>query len=560
MKSTLLGLPIICFLLAVNCASASDLLVATTSGLFRGTTSINGTERWLGIPFALPPVGALRFKAPLPITEPAVVPQNATEYGPACPQLPASLLLSDLGAEMREDCLYMNIWRPENTSANASLPVLVWFYGGAYHSGAASQPAYDPTRIIQRSADGQQPVIFVSFNYRVNTFGFLASQHVPSEDLNAGLQDQAMALTYIQDNISAFGGDPRKVTVWGQARARVPFVKIPAAYQTSFQSAGAGSVEAQMLYPNGKPLFRAAIMNSGVGPFKSSPFAYQYDEPGKPYARLLDATGCTQGASSFACLQSVPYEALLNISNAMTAATTNEQLWEPVVGPPDSIIPVRASAKIASGDFMNVPVIAGTNLNEGTVFAESLYGLGLSGAQENATFNNFIKGVVLDNTTLTADVIAAIDALYPPNDSSLGGPYHSGDSLFDRAEAYYTDQMFLSPRRLLFEAAAPKQNVYGYLFAEYIPGNPALVYHGSELPLFFGPVPDIEQDFADTLLDHYITFVNDLNPGPAWPEYVVGQAQVLQLKRDNITLIPDAWNVASTDFFNSRRVLDQFEK
>ncbi|TFK46105.1 alpha/beta-hydrolase [Heliocybe sulcata] len=524
----------------VPTSDTSSLVVETTSGTFQGASTPNGTEKWLGISYAQPPVGASRFKAPVPITSPASGIVNATSFGLVCPQVPSA----NLGATMGEDCLNLNIWRPANTSNDAGLPVLVWFYGGAYMSGAASSPSFDPTRIIQRSLVTEQPVIFVSFNYRLNTFGFLASQYVAPEDLNAGLLDQRAALVFIQQNIAAFGGDPNKVTIWGQ-------------------SAGAGGVATHLLYPANETLFRAAIMDSNTGPYKSSPFAFQYDEPGKPYARLLDATGCSPGPSSFGCLQAVPYETLLNISNAMVSATLNSQLWQPAVGPPGSLIPVRASTKMIFGDFLHVPILAGTNMNEGTLFSESLYGVNVSSSQETAALNTFIGQLVLDNRTLTPDVLGTIDALYPANDGSLGGVHHTGDSLFDRAEAYYTDDFFLSARRLLFENAAPVQPVFGYWFTEFIPGNnPVLgVYHGSELSLIFGPVPNpVETDFANIMTDHYITFINTLEPGPEWPQYDTADPTVLQLMRDNITILPDTWSLTSTDYFNSEYVLDEFEK
>ncbi|KZT20424.1 alpha/beta-hydrolase [Neolentinus lepideus HHB14362 ss-1] len=500
---------------------SDSLVVSTTSGTFKGFSTGNGTERWLGIPYAQPPVGSLRFKAPVPITSPASDIVNATSFGLACPQVPSAIL----GAAMGEDCL-----------TDAALPVLVWFYGGAYMIGAASDPSWDPTRIIQRSLITEQPIIFVSFNYRLNTFGFLASQYVAPEDLNSGLLDQRATLVYIQQNIAAFGGDPAKVTIWGQ-------------------SAGAGGVATQLLYPANLPLFRAVIMDSNTGPYKSSPFAFQYDEPGKPYARLLNATGCPAGPSSFACLQAVPYDILLNISNAMTSATLNTQLWQPAVGPPGSLIPVRASTKLLFGDFLHVP------MNEGTLFSESLYGVNVSSSAETAALNTFIGELVLDNRTLTPDVLATIDALYPADDGNLGGVHHTGDSLFDRAEAYYTDDFFLSARRLLFENAAPVQPVYGYWFTEFIPGNNPALGGGHSFDFLFLTDPwNTINDFANIMTDHYITFINTLDPGPEWPQYDVAYPTVLQLMRDNITILPDTWSLTSTDFFNSEYVLNQFEK
>ncbi|KAF8969134.1 alpha/beta-hydrolase [Flammula alnicola] len=529
-----------CYVLGSPAITPVDVKLKT--GIFRGISTPNGTETFFGIPFALPPVGSLRFKAPVPITQASDGVKDASMFGNACPQPPSS----GLGAPIGEDCLFLNVWRPQNISKDAKLPVLFWIHGGAFTSNSGSTPSTDPTAIINRSVELGKPIIVVSTNYRLNTFGFLASSSVPAEDLNMGLLDQRQALVFVQENIAAFGGDPAKVTIWGQ-------------------SAGAGSVEAHFLFAAERTLFRAGIADSSTGPFKNSPDASIYDKPGKPFARLLEATGCSAGHSAISCLQKVPFDTLLTISNDMIDSTLNSQLWQPSVGPPGSFVPERASKRIESGKFLRLPYLAGTNVNEGTSFSSSLLNLGLSGAAETAAFVNFIGHLVIDNSTITSDVVDEFIKFYPANDPALGAPFNVGDSLFDRSAAWYTDQMFLSPRRFFFQHASALQPMFAYYFREFIPGNDITfgVSHASELELLFGPIPpvaSVETSFATKMRDFYINFVNDLNPGPEWPTYTPSSPRVMQLLRDNITMIPDDWEVSEIDFINSEKVLGEFEK
>ncbi|KAI9439879.1 Alpha/Beta hydrolase protein [Lactarius indigo] len=224
-------------------------------------------------------------------------------------------------------------------------------------------------------------------NYRVNTFGFLASSYVLLRDLNNELQDQRAALEFVRDNVAKFGGDPEKLTNWGQ-------------------SAGAGSVEANILYPSSRSLFRATIMDSPIGLFKNSPPPTTYDKPGRPFDALLKATGCSACPVAASCLQEVPSE----------ATSLNHQLWQQTITP-GSFASVRASVKIASRDYLRVPVIVGINLNE--------------------AFEKFVGASQIDESKITQDTLDDILELYPANTKQL--QFSTGDSLFDRAAAWYGD-------------------------------------------------------------------------------------------------------------------------
>ncbi|KAJ7037859.1 alpha/beta-hydrolase [Mycena alexandri] len=510
------------------------LVVSLQTGTFRGVSTGKGTEEWLGIPFAEPPIGPLRFKAPVPIAKPFEGIRNASSFGNACPQRENRWL----GAKVAEDCLFLNIWRPQNTRVDAKLPVLFWIHGGSYAINAGSNPDSDPTHLIHRSVTINKPIMFVSTNYRLNTFGFLASTTVAPEDLNAGLLDQRLALEFVQNHIEAFGGDPSKVTIWGQ-------------------SAGGGSVESHFLYPpNGRPLFRAGIADSSTGPFKNSPNATTYDKPGKPFAQLLSKTGCRPGAGAVACLQQVPFKELLETSNGLMWGALNSQLWQPSIAP-GSMIPERASAKIARGDFLHLPYLSGTNLNEGTVFCSSVHGRHLSGLAEDEAFKDFIKHLVIDHSPLTPDVYSKTLEIYGADDTSFGAPFNTNDSLFDRASAWYGDNMFLAPRRNFFRSASPHQAMFAYFYRDG-GGLPNGVSHGSELGHLWG---GSDSEFSNQMKDFFLNFITDLNPGAEWPPYSLNNTrQVMQLMTKNVTMIPDDWDLERTDFLNSQLLLDEFEK
>lgn len=226
-------------LIACQGNTALDEIVEVDSGLISGQSG-DGYYYYLGIPFAAPPVGELRWKPPQPV-EPWSGVRECTEFGPACPQP----LLPFAGFEfdtMDEDCLYLNVWTPAK-SPNDCLPVMVLIHGGGFFSGSASQPFFDGAPLAKKG------VVFVGINYRLGPLGFLAHPELAEESPegltgNYGLLDQIAALKWVQRNIAAFGGDPSRVTIFGE-------------------SAGGMSVSALLLSPMAEGLFHRAIAQSG---------------------------------------------------------------------------------------------------------------------------------------------------------------------------------------------------------------------------------------------------------------------------------------------------------
>jgi para-nitrobenzyl esterase len=226
---------------ALPVTAAPTLVVQTASGKIEGATK-DGVERFLGVPFAKPPVGPLRWRAPqTPVPWQGVRP--ATSYGPDCVQ---DAMIEPPGPgwvnPVNEDCLYLNVWRPAHAHKRP-LPVMVWIYGGAFIMGAGSFPPYDGT------AFARQDVILVNFNYRLGRFGTFAHPALMQEQAgqpagNYGVLDQIAALNWVRDNIAAFGGDPNNVTIFGE-------------------SAGASSVNFLMASPLARGLFNKAISQSG---------------------------------------------------------------------------------------------------------------------------------------------------------------------------------------------------------------------------------------------------------------------------------------------------------
>src|ERR1017187_3019909 len=219
------------------CAAQTPAPIKVEGGSIQGTPE-EGLTVYRGVPFAAPPVGDLRWRAPQPAAKWAGV-KEATKFGPACIQ---GMGNPNSGPATSEDCLYLNVWTPAK-SANDRVPVLVWIYGGGFNAGSTSEPNYSGERLAKKG------VVLVSIAYRVGQLGFLAHPDLSAESKNHasgnyGLLDMIAGLQWVQKNIGAFGGDPRHVTIFGE-------------------SAGGIAVSMLCASPLAKVLFHGAISQSG---------------------------------------------------------------------------------------------------------------------------------------------------------------------------------------------------------------------------------------------------------------------------------------------------------
>lgn len=321
---------------------AGALEAHVDGGVVRGARA-HDLIAFKGIPYAAPPVGALRWAPPQPVKRWEGV-RPALHFGPDCMQLPTPGDMAPLRTEPSEDCLYLNVWRPRRAPAHG-LPVMVWIYGGGFVDGGTSPAVYDGTRFAR---DG---VVLVSFNYRLGNFGFFAFPALTREAhggllANYAFMDQIAALKWVRRNIAAFGGDPRNVTLFGE-------------------SAGGMSVNALLATPLARGLFQRAIIESGGGrplpdvtrdrPLSGS--ADSAEEMGLELARHFGIEG--RGARALEELRALPATTLVDGLNMATMRSDPNYVGGPVVDGRSYLGP--ATQVYAAGAGARVPVVIGAN-------------------------------------------------------------------------------------------------------------------------------------------------------------------------------------------------------
>ncbi|KAN0142053.1 Alpha/Beta hydrolase fold [Lactarius tabidus] len=518
--------------------------VTLDKGTFTGTTA-NGTNKFLGIPFAHPPVGNLRFRRPEPLG-PYTGRHNATAYGLWCPQqatvlsflsgLPQGTLealstIFEAGVTLAdgEDCLTLNVIAPDNVGPGSKLPVVVWIYGGDTSAIPSTLiRSYDGTPIVNRSIALQQPVIYVSMNYRLSAFGFLASQEVKEAGVgNLGLWDQRLALQWVQKYICDFGGDPEKVTIWGQ-------------------SAGSISVSLQMVTNGGNTegLFRAAFMQSG------SPTPTSDITAGQPYYDfLVESTGCSGSSDTLECLRETPYDTLKAAVNKTPSVFSYQSValvWRPRV---DGIFLVDDPQKLLKrGEVARIPFVSGDCDDEGTLFS-----LTQTNVTTEADLRTYLKAYYFPNATDSQ--IDDLLTLYP-QDVTQGSPYDTGTQNaltpeFKRIASITGDLIFQAPRRYFLQTVSDEQKTWAYL-SKRQKSVPILgSFHESDIPNIYG---------GGDLTDFLIQFVTNLDPngilGPEWPQYTTSSPQLMtllgdQVTNNNRTISLDTYRVKQMEFITN---------
>jgi para-nitrobenzyl esterase len=480
---------------AVSCTSHATarprgsppvLVVRTADGQIRGKKA-GGADDYLGIPYAAPPVGRLRWRPPQPPARWSGV-RAATQFAPHCPQSAGVFGR----ASTSEDCLYLNVFTPAGRRARG-LPVMVWIHGGAFVAGESDD--YDPSELV---ADG---VIVVTLNYRLGALGFLAdpalADHPGGAAGDYGLMDQQAALRWVQRNISSFGGNPRNVTIFGE-------------------SAGGQSVLLQLTSPGARGLFAKAIAESGG--YAPGPVSLASAEAaGREFAAKA---GCARQTAR--CLRKLPVATILADQNQSGASADID----------GDVITQSPKAAFSSGNFSRVPVIDGSNHDEWRLFVALATFLG-----NKVTAANY-RQTIASTLHVSARIAALIAAQYPLS-------HYSSPAL--AMSAVGTDAIFACPTLLLDQAMASYVPVYAYEFSDEnapapypSPGFPYAATHAAELQYLFGlpaathgTLSPPQQRLAATMRQEWTSFakagVPSAKEAPAWPRFTVSAQAMLSL-------------------------------
>lgn len=513
-RTILMALSAACLLSACGSTSHEEgVIVHTKQGAVQGRT-IDGVTSFKGIPYAAAPVGDLRWQAPQqPPIRAAVL--EAYEFGAACPQSTAAEtmsggpVLSDLDDlagvfpvqdTIAEDCLFLNVFKPQNAKAADALPVVVYVHGGAFVQGSGNA---DFAALVQRG------VIAVSINYRLGVLGYLADAELLKQDQhnalgNFGLRDQIAALAWVKSNIAAFGGNPQQVTYWGT-------------------SAGATSGFSLLQSPLTEGLFQGIFLQSGGGGAYSNPSAEQSLQVGTEF---VNQVACNASTERTACLRS---KSLADILEAQTSLR-----WRPTVdGVALTDVPAKA---FEDGRFNRVPVLIGGVRDEGTLFSTPT----LSAADYEAAVARLLAPSGASPSMALKDYPVSH---YPS--AGMAVAQIQGDALYACGNAARSD------------ALAKWGPVYSYEFTDPAKSFPVPLppyylgsFHGFDSLYWFGTRNAGNTDanrleLQNAMLAYAVNFIRTGNPNGVfdalvrWPRYASSTPSVLALAVPQITIEHD---------------------
>ncbi|MGB9424436.1 MAG: carboxylesterase family protein [Candidatus Acidiferrum sp.] len=479
----------------------------TAGGVLEGEISADGKVRsFKGVPYAAPPVGPLRWKAPQAVAAWTGV-KRAIKYGPRCMQtrVYSDMVFRDAGPS--EDCLYLNVWIPEGHTSSR-LPVMVWIYGGGFAAGSTSEPRQDGANLAKKG------VLVVSMNYRLGIFGFFSTPELTRESGhdasgNYGLLDQLAALKWVRGNIGVFGGDPDNVTIFGE-------------------SAGSLSVGALMASPLTKGLFRRAIGESGAffGSRLTLKSRLETEKADVEFAKNAF------GTDSLEALRAKPAADVLQVASKQDIP----RFWPNIDG---YFLPESVEALFAAGQQAHVPLLAGWNLDEGEY--ESIFGKDAATPEKFATRVRALYGANADGILKFYPATTAAQAKRAAQD--LAG---------DRFIAFGTWKWM---ELQLKTGEAP---VYRYRFDETLPvakgesesaDHEPVAPHSAEIEFVFQALAskDLSWRPRDEKLSglmgcYWTNFAKTGNPNgeglPEWPEYKPKAYEVMHLSGDSHA-VPD---------------------
>jgi para-nitrobenzyl esterase len=462
-------------------------IVHTTSGPVQGQ-QVAQLDEFLGIPYAAPPVGNLRWRPPAPVT-PSRTTLHATQFAPTCAQAPRGAFASPSESE---DCLYLNVFKPRNDEANTHRPVMVWIHGGGLFSGESND--YDASALVRAGA------IVVTFNYRIGALGFLSQSALNKEGhayANYGFMDQQAALRWVQSNISAFGGDPHNVTIFGQ-------------------SGGGTSVIAQIASPTAAGLFQRAIVQSGT---RVTP--YTKKEALDAGTALAAAAGCANQSAQ--CLRALDVRQILKYQAKIAGYLGTHY---PVTD--GTIVVHTAQQAFETGAFNRVPIISGLVADEQAFFLPEI--LKNAPPLSAAGYEQFLDAFGTANR-------AALKAAYPLN--SFANP--------SEAEIAAAQDLKICTARYLNRNWSKYVPVYAYSFDDrdapsYLPpvSYKMGAYHTAELqylfPLFHGgagtahPLNASQQDLANLMTRDWVRFAAKGVPSDSWSRYDASADDVMHFE------------------------------